>query len=54
VLSGSEPAGDVVYAASTEQGCELLAVVSLASAEAELVLDGSSSTLTKLSLPYSI
>jgi folate-binding protein YgfZ len=52
VLSNGEHAGDVVYAAETNQGCELLAVVSLAHADSELKLD-SAIALHKLTLPYS-
>jgi folate-binding protein YgfZ len=52
LLVDGDPAGDVVYAAQTDQGCELLAVVSLAHAESTLNLDAAV-PLTKLSLPYS-
>jgi folate-binding protein YgfZ len=54
LLSNGEHAGDVVYAAATEDGCELLAVVSLAHADAVLTIDGASDTLEKLSLPHAI
>ena len=52
LLAVGDHAGDVVYAAQTDQGCELLAVVSLAHAESALTFDPET-TLTKLSLPYS-
>jgi folate-binding protein YgfZ len=52
LISNGEHAGDVVYAAATEDGCELLAVVSLAQADAALALENGTA-LTKLSLPYS-
>ncbi|HYM34336.1 MAG TPA: hypothetical protein VET48_03015, partial [Steroidobacteraceae bacterium] len=50
VLSNNEHAGDVVYAAATEQGCELLAVVSLTHIDSTLTIDAHA--LSKLSLPY--
>jgi folate-binding protein YgfZ len=52
ILSSGEHAGDVVYTAETNQGCELLAVVSLAHADSELKLD-SAIALHRLTLPYS-
>jgi len=52
ISTNGEHAGDVVYAAATNQGCELLAVVSLAHADSVLTLDPASA-LSKLSLPYS-
>lgn len=45
-------AGDVVDAAATGNGCELLAVVTLAQAEATLELDGVGVRLERLALPY--
>jgi len=54
LMASDEHAGDVVYAAATEQGCELLAVVSLTHAETRLSLNNSTEPLTKLSLPYSL
>jgi folate-binding protein YgfZ len=53
LLSNGEHAGDVVYAAATEVGCELLAVVSLTQADAALALENGTA-LTKLELPYSV
>jgi folate-binding protein YgfZ len=53
LLGNGEHAGDVVYAAATEVGCELLAVVSLAQADAALALENGTA-LTKLELPYSV
>ena len=52
LLSNGEHAGDVVYAAA-EDGCEFLAVVSLAHADAALTID-SAGVLSKLSLPYAL
>jgi tRNA-modifying protein YgfZ len=55
LLNNEEHAGDVVYAAATNEGCELLAVVSLTHVESSLRLDDvSKATLQRLSLPYSI
>ena len=53
LLANGDHAGDVVYAATTETGCELLAVVSLAHTAATLVVNNSDS-LTLLTLPYSL
>jgi tRNA-modifying protein YgfZ len=52
LLANKEHAGDVVYAAATESGSELLAVVSLAQAELALTLDQSRAVLERLPLPY--
>jgi tRNA-modifying protein YgfZ len=53
IVSGESHAGDVVDAAATAEGCELLAVVSLAQANDELRLsDGVK--LQRLQLPYVI
>jgi folate-binding protein YgfZ len=54
VLTNGEPAGEVVIAADTEAGCELLAVISLTQQESPLNLGTMGSTLTALSLPYQI
>jgi tRNA-modifying protein YgfZ len=55
LLSNDEHAGDVVYAAVTDKGCELLAVVSLAQSEVALTLDSSDHhPLQRLMLPYSL
>lgn len=55
VLCNGDHAGDVVYAAATDEGCELLAVINLAQADEALTLDiQNSPALRKLSLPYSI
>ena len=49
-----EHAGDVVYAAATERGCELLAVVNLTHADSELTISMEDSPkLQRLTLPYS-
>ena len=54
VLAGEQHAGDVVDAAETSDGCELLAVISLAQAEAELELESNrGARLQQLLLPYS-
>ena len=53
VLVGEQHAGDVVDAAATNDGCELLAVISLAQQDAELELAGGA-RLNRLPLPYSI
>lgn len=54
VLANGEHAGEVVYAAGTAHGCELLAVVSLAHADSPLTIEHSLAALSKLTLPYSI
>lgn len=51
LLAGEQHAGDVVDAAPTSDGCELLAVINLAQQDAELALEGAAK-LTKLPLPY--
>jgi folate-binding protein YgfZ len=54
VLAGDQHAGDVVDAAATDAGCELLAVINLSQREAELELESSrGKRLKELSLPYS-
>jgi tRNA-modifying protein YgfZ len=52
VLSGEQHAGDVVDAAATEDGCDILAVVSLAQINSELRIDGQTAPLTRQPLPY--
>jgi tRNA-modifying protein YgfZ len=55
VLAGEQHAGDVVDAAATSEGCELLAVVSLAQQDAELELESDRGVgIKKLPLPYSL
>jgi folate-binding protein YgfZ len=54
ILSGDSHAGDVVDAAQTSEGCELLAVVSLAQANSELKLLNGDARLQRLELPYVI
>jgi hypothetical protein len=55
VLVGEQHAGDVVDAAATSDGCELLAVISLAQADAELELESNRGPrLEQLPLPYSL
>lgn len=53
VLAGEQHAGDVVDAVATSTGCELLAVVTLAQADASLALDTPErANLNRLTLPY--
>jgi folate-binding protein YgfZ len=52
ILVGDQHAGDVVDAAATKEGSELLAVIALAQHEAALELEGLA--LRKLPLPYAI
>jgi folate-binding protein YgfZ len=55
ITQSKEHAGDVVYAAATETGCELLAVVSVATSNAALALDAPHGSLLKqLTLPYAV
>ena len=55
VLAGQHHAGDVVDAAATSEGCELLAVINLAQQDAQLELESSrGARLKKLPLPYSV
>jgi folate-binding protein YgfZ len=55
VLAGEQHAGDVVDAAATAEGCELLAVISLAQLQETLHLDGQqNSTLQPSPLPYEV
>jgi tRNA-modifying protein YgfZ len=55
VLEGDAPAGEVVGAAATDSGCELLAVVSLAQKDAALALASPfGAALASLPLPYAI
>lgn len=54
VLSGDQHAGDVVDAAATDAGCEVLAVISLAQQDAALELESNRAQLQKLALPYSL
>jgi hypothetical protein len=55
VLEGEVTAGEVVDAAATDSGCELLAVVSLAHKDAALSLAGPfAAALQRLPLPYAV
>lgn len=55
VLAGEQHAGDVVDAAATDAGCELLAVINLAQQDAQLELESSRGTrLQRLPLPYAL
>jgi tRNA-modifying protein YgfZ len=55
VLVGDQHAGDVVDAAATSAGCELLAVINLAQQDAALELESNRGVaLRRLPLPYSV
>jgi len=55
VLSDGQHAGEVVDAANTGDGCELLAVISLAQIDSRLELETDpGQQLTRLTLPYSV
>jgi tRNA-modifying protein YgfZ len=55
VLAAEQHAGDVVDAAATDAGCELLAVVSLAQQGADLELESNrGARIQQLPLPYSL
>jgi tRNA-modifying protein YgfZ len=54
VLAGEQHAGDVVDAAATGAGCELLAVINLAQQDVQLELESNRGAgIRKLPLPYS-
>lgn len=53
LLAGEQHAGDVVDAVATDDGCDVLAVISLAQLNNELHVDGQAAPLTRLSMPYS-
>jgi folate-binding protein YgfZ len=53
MLAGEQHAGDVVDAAVTEGGSDILAVVSLAQLNSELRVDGQDGVLTRVAMPYS-
>lgn len=52
VLAGEQHAGDVVDAVATEDGCDVLAVISLAQLNSELRIDGQDAKLTRVAMPY--
>jgi tRNA-modifying protein YgfZ len=52
VLSGEQHAGDVVDAVATEDGSDILAVISLAQLDAPLRIDGQTAPLARLAMPY--
>jgi tRNA-modifying protein YgfZ len=54
LLANGEHAGEVVMAASTLVGCELLAVVSVAQSAAVLTLENRDTRLELLTLPYAL
>jgi folate-binding protein YgfZ len=53
VLAGEQHAGDVVDAVTTADGCDILAVISLAQLNSELRVDGQDVVLSRLPMPYS-
>nr|WP_298725553.1 hypothetical protein [uncultured Steroidobacter sp.] len=53
VLAGEQHAGDVVDAVATEDGCDVLAVISLAQLNSELHVDGQEGVLARVAMPYS-
>jgi folate-binding protein YgfZ len=53
VVDGGQHAGDVVHAAATDAGCELLAVISNADTHTQLRLDDeSAAALVRMEMPY--
>lgn len=54
LLHENQHAGDVVDAAATGDGCEILAVVNLAQKDEPLTLDGANAPLRKLPMSYEI
>ena len=54
ILAGEQHAGDVVDSAPVDDGCELLAVVSLAHIHERLRAAGSHAELTRRPLPYEV
>jgi folate-binding protein YgfZ len=54
VVANAQHAGDVVDAVATSNGCELLAVIALAQADATLEIDATGAKLERLALPYSL
>ncbi|MBM0105110.1 folate-binding protein YgfZ [Steroidobacter sp. S1-65] len=52
VLAGEQHAGDVVDAAATDDGCDILAVISLAQLDSPLHVDGQTALLSRKSMPY--
>lgn len=54
VLSGEQHAGDVVDAVPTDEGSDVLAVISLAQLSAPLHIDGQAAPLTRVAMPYAV
>lgn len=54
ILANEQHAGEVVMAAPTTFGCELLAVINLAQRDAALTLESSQTPLEMLTLPYEL
>lgn len=54
IIADGAHAGDVVDAVATSEGCELLAVISLAQIDAALELDGVSGKLEKVAMEYAV
>ncbi len=54
ILANDQHAGEVIMAAPTTFGCELLAVINLVHRDAELTLESTGATLELLALPYQL
>lgn len=54
VLAGEQHAGEVVDSVATENGSEVLAVISLAQLNSPLHVDGQTAVLTRVPLPYAV
>jgi tRNA-modifying protein YgfZ len=54
IVVGEQLAGEIVDAAPTAQGCELLAVISLAQLGASLQVEGTAAPLVRAELPYAV
>lgn len=54
ILSAGTHAGEVVDAVSTQDGCELLAVIALAELQKELTLADTGAVLNRMPMPYEV
>lgn len=54
VLSGEQHAGDVVDAVASENGSDVLAIISLAQLNSPLHIDGQTAALRQVPLPYQV
>jgi folate-binding protein YgfZ len=54
VLSAGAHAGDVVDAVSTQEGCELLAVIALVELQKELTLADTGAVMHRIPMPYEV